>query len=227
MLMVQTWNCDISVKHVGSFVCPASQDNGRVPHMLRVAAASLLRGQRLAPSYMFRPEEKEDLSYILAILIPPKLNSNGCGSKKWYQNGTLVNGTKDQNPHNPSSLNFEPYANRRLKGHGLLRLALVVALVPLSAEAARSGGRMGGRSSAPRSAFRAAPRPRAVPRRDARLRVVCRGQKPQKSPFGLKHGYGSKLNHQGTTGFGPCFYLAGFHFGYICLTHSHIVKKEV
>ncbi|CAJ1368145.1 unnamed protein product, partial [Effrenium voratum] len=43
-------------------------------------------------------------------------------------------------------------------------LALLVALVPLSAEAARSGGRMGGRSSAPRSAFRAAPRPRAVPR---------------------------------------------------------------
>ena len=23
------------------------------------------------------------------------MGQNGCGSKKWYQNGTLVNGTKD------------------------------------------------------------------------------------------------------------------------------------
>ena len=34
--------------------------------------------------------------------------------------------------------------------------------------------------------------------------------------------YGSKLNQQGTAGFGPCFYLPGFHFGYIFLTHSHV-----
>ena len=33
-------------------------------------------------------------------------------------------------------------------------------------------------------------------------------------------GYGSKLNHQGTAGFGPFFHLPGFHFGYPCLTHS-------
>ena len=27
-------------------------------------------------------------------------------------------------------------------------------------------------------------------------------------------GYGSKLNHQGTAGFGPYSHLPGFHFGY-------------
>ena len=27
------------------------------------------------------------------------------------------------------------------------------------------------------------------------------------------HGYGSKLNHQGTTGVSPCFHLPGCHFG--------------
>ena len=31
-------------------------------------------------------------------------------------------------------------------------------------------------------------------------------------------GYGSKLSHQGTTGFGPCFHLPGFHLGYLSLT---------
>ena len=36
----------------------------------------------------------------------------------------------------------------------------------------------------------------------------------------VKHGYGSKLNHQGTTGFGPCFHLPGFHLGYLFLTHG-------
>ena len=49
-----------------------------------------------------------------------------------------------------------------------------------------------------------------------------------RSRFGLlglrwKHmGCGSKLNHQGTAGFSPCFLLPGFHFGYHFLTHSHI-----
>ena len=36
-------------------------------------------------------------------------------------------------------------------------------------------------------------------------------------------GYGSKLHHQGTTGFSPCLHLQGFHFGYLFSTHSHIV----
>ena len=35
---------------------------------------------------------------------------------------------------------------------------------------------------------------------------------------------GSKLNHQGTTGFSPWFHLPGFHFGYLFLT-SHIVES--
>ena len=35
--------------------------------------------------------------------------------------------------------------------------------------------------------------------------------------------YGSKLNHQRTTGFSPCFHLPGFHFGVtLFLTHSRI-----
>ena len=33
-------------------------------------------------------------------------------------------------------------------------------------------------------------------------------------------GYGSKVNHQGTADFGPCFHLPGFHLGYLFLTHS-------
>ena len=40
--------------------------------------------------------------------------------------------------------------------------------------------------------------------------------------FGASNGHGSKLNHQGTAGFGPCFHLPGFRFGYIFLTHSQI-----
>ena len=32
------------------------------------------------------------------------LHRYACGSKKWYQHGTLVNGTKDKNPRNPNSL---------------------------------------------------------------------------------------------------------------------------
>ena len=35
--------------------------------------------------------------------------------------------------------------------------------------------------------------------------------------------YGSKLSHQGTAGFGPCYCLAGFHFGCLFLTHSHLI----
>ena len=35
-------------------------------------------------------------------------------------------------------------------------------------------------------------------------------------------GHGSKLNHQGTAGFGPCFHLLGFNLGYLFLTHSHV-----
>ena len=37
-------------------------------------------------------------------------------------------------------------------------------------------------------------------------------------------GYGSKLNHQGTAGFGPCFHLSGFHCGHVFLTHSRVVS---
>ena len=33
-------------------------------------------------------------------------------------------------------------------------------------------------------------------------------------------GYGSKLSHQGTAGFGRCFHLPGFHFVYLFLTHT-------
>ncbi|CAJ1368147.1 unnamed protein product, partial [Effrenium voratum] len=82
-------------------------------------------------------------------------------------------------------------------------LALLVALVPLSAEAARSGGRMGGRSSAPRSAFRAAPRPRAVPRSEPHFGGpnVSIGIGPPVMPLGR---YG---------GFGPGFGFGGFGYG--------------
>ena len=46
----------------------------------------------------------------------------------------------------------------------------------------------------------------------------------QRRPSASPNGYGSKLNHQGTAGFSPCFHLPGFHFGYIFLTHSQIRK---
>ena len=40
----------------------------------------------------------------------------------------------------------------------------------------------------------------------------------------LQHGYGSKLNHPENAGFGSCFHLPGAtHFGYIFLTHSHML----
>ena len=38
------------------------------------------------------------------------------------------------------------------------------------------------------------------------------------------HGYGSKLSHQGTAGFGPCFHLPWLHLGYLFLTHSHMAN---
>ena len=41
------------------------------------------------------------------------------------------------------------------------------------------------------------------------------------------HGYGSKSNHQGTAGFGPCFHLLGLHLGYLFLTHSHISARPI
>ena len=34
------------------------------------------------------------------------------------------------------------------------------------------------------------------------------------------HGHGSKLNHQGTAGFSPCFHLPGFRFGFTFWTHT-------
>ena len=40
----------------------------------------------------------------------------------------------------------------------------------------------------------------------------------------LACGYGSKLNHQGTAGFCPCFHLPGFHLRYLFLTHSHVFE---
>ena len=50
----------------------------------------------------------------------------------------------------------------------------------------------------------------------------------------LPCGYGSKLNHQGTAGFSPCFHLPGY-FGHLFLTHGHVavgsrmdaVRKEI
>ena len=38
----------------------------------------------------------------------------------------------------------------------------------------------------------------------------------------LRNGCGSKLDHQGTAGFSPCFHLPGFHFGCLFLTHPQM-----
>ena len=38
------------------------------------------------------------------------------------------------------------------------------------------------------------------------------------------NGYGSKLNHQGTTGLSPWFHLPRFHFGYLFWSHSQMVS---
>ena len=43
----------------------------------------------------------------------------------------------------------------------------------------------------------------------------------------LTCGYGSKFNHQRTAGFSLMFYLRGFHFGCLFLTHSHVVPEPV
>ena len=53
----------------------------------------------------------------------------------------------------------------------------------------------------------------------------CTGRIKGLMSLKAKYRYGSKLNHQGTAGFGPCFHLPGFHFGYIFLTHSHMSPK--
>ena len=37
----------------------------------------------------------------------------------------------------------------------------------------------------------------------------------------------SKLNHEGTAGFSPCFHLPRFHLGYLFLTHSHLLASEM
>ena len=47
---------------------------------------------------------------------------------------------------------------------------------------------------------------------------------PRRPPDPQTYGCGSKLNHQGTAGC-PSFHLAGFHFGYKFLTHSHMTLK--
>ena len=41
---------------------------------------------------------------LLAVRIDLRAELFGCGSKKRYQNGTLVSGNMDQNPRNPSCL---------------------------------------------------------------------------------------------------------------------------
>ena len=43
---------------------------------------------------------------------------------------------------------------------------------------------------------------------------------------GTTFGYGSKLNYQGTAGFSPSFYVPGFHFGYMFLTHRHLFAES-
>ena len=62
----------------------------------------------------------------------------------------------------------------------------------------------------------------------------CRGQPllcPQTSKHQLHstHGYGSKLNHQGTTNVSLCFHLLGCHFGYshiVTFTENHQAKGK-
>ena len=40
-------------------------------------------------------------------------------------------------------------------------------------------------------------------------------------------GRGSILNHQGTADDSPCVHLPGFHFGYLCFTHSHLGMNPI
>ena len=60
-------------------------------------------------------------------------------------------------------------------------------------------------------------------RKNEYVNMTNSGPQVQPDAVGPSHGYGSKLNHQGTAGFGPCFHVPGFHFGHLFLTHSHIV----
>ena len=52
-------------------------------------------------------------------------------------------------------------------------------------------------------------------------RVALNHRRPNAS-----NGYGSKLYHQGTAGFTPCFHLLGLLFGYLFLTHTQMAEKR-
>ena len=71
-------------------------DVSEFPGVLQ-ARVLLLKVLQSAPQYrdLRRLREAESIRMI---------HSYGCGSNKWYQNGTLVNGSKDENPRDPSSL---------------------------------------------------------------------------------------------------------------------------
>ena len=60
----------------------------------------------------------------------------------------------------------------------------------------------------------------------AELSVDILGKQPGRQVV-ERCGHGSKLNHQGTAGFGPWFHLPGCHVGYIFLTHSHVERCDV
>ena len=72
----------------------------------------------------------------------------------------------------------------------------------------------------------------AVHPEKALQRQQCPEAREGRSAFALPpkgfrgiHGYGSTRKQQGTASFGPCFHLAGFHFGYAFLTHNHILMR--
>ena len=60
-------------------------------------------------------------------------------------------------------------------------------------------------------------------RSDRSFRALSRGRRPRSVFFpaspqtNVQNGCGSKLNHQGTAGFSPCFPLPRFHFRYLFL----------
>ena len=63
------------------------------------------------------------------------------------------------------------------------------------------------------------PTPTAGRRAEKRRDDFCAGRKAGELHWAqtggtLPYGCGSKLDHQGTTGVSPWFYLPGFHFGY-------------
>ena len=73
-----------------------------------------------------------------------------------------------------------------------------------------------------------APPPASVSKRRPGWCPSCESGKPGKPRNDSTCGdesftprYGSKLSHWGTADFSLCFHLPGFHFGYLCLTHSH------